>query len=63
MMNQVFYSHAGSRAKTMKNLEYSVVRENIIAKILFAYCAAKFTYRENFHVYGIVSHVMKVCEI
>ena len=30
-----------------------VIRENIIAKILFASCSAKISYRENFHVYGI----------
>ena len=29
-----------------------VIRENIIAKILFASCSAKISYRENFHVYG-----------
>ena len=30
-----------------------VIRENIIAKILFASCSAKIPYRENFRVYGI----------
>ena len=30
----------------------SVIRENIIAKILFASCSAKFLYREIFRVYG-----------
>ena len=29
-----------------------VIRENIIAKILFASCSAKISYHENFHVYG-----------
>ena len=29
-----------------------VIRENIIAKILFASCSAKISYRENFRVYG-----------
>ena len=31
-----------------------VIRKNIIAKILFACCSAKISYRENFRVYGIV---------
>ena len=52
-MSQVFCSHAGARVKTMKSLEYAVVRENIIAK-MFAYFTVKFTYRENFHVYSIL---------
>ena len=30
-----------------------VIRENIIAKILFASYSAKISYRENFRVYGI----------
>ena len=30
-----------------------VIRENIIAKILFASCSAKISYRENFRAYGI----------
>ena len=29
-----------------------VIRENIIANILFASCSAKISYRENFPVYG-----------
>ena len=29
-----------------------VIHENIIAKILFASCSAKISYRENFRVYG-----------
>ena len=37
-----------------QHMEYAVVHKNIIAKILFAYYTAKFTYRKNFHVYGIV---------
>ena len=32
-----------------------VIRENIIAKILFASCSAKISYRENFRVYGITT--------
>ena len=52
-MSQVFCSHAGARTKTTKNLEYAMVRKNIIAKILFAYCTVKFTQRKNFHVYGM----------
>ena len=30
-----------------------MIRENIIAKILFACCLAKISYRENFPVYGM----------
>ena len=30
-----------------------VIHENIIAKILFAFCSAKISYHENFGVYGI----------
>ena len=30
-----------------------VIRENTIAKIMFASCSAKISYRENFRVYGI----------
>ena len=30
-----------------------VICENIIAKILFASCSAKISYRENFRIYGI----------
>ena len=31
----------------------SVIHENIIAKILFASCSAKISYRKNFRAYGI----------
>ena len=31
----------------------TVIRKNIIAKILFASCSVKILYRENFHAYGI----------
>ena len=31
-----------------------VIRENIIAKILFVSCSEKISYRENFRVYGIL---------
>ena len=31
-----------------------VIRKTIIAKILFASCSAKISYRESFHVYGIL---------
>ena len=30
-----------------------VIHENIIAKILFAFCSAKLSYCKNFRVYGI----------
>ena len=30
-----------------------VIRDNIIAKILFASCSAKISYHENFPVYGM----------
>ena len=40
-----------------------LIRENIIAKILFASCLAKFSYREKFRVYGSLWHtnVLLVC--
>ena len=40
-----------------------VIRENIIAKILFASCSAKISYRENFHVYGIHRVQNKKCKV
>ena len=37
-----------------------VIRENIIAKILFASCSAKISYRENFRAYGSSLHARLV---
>ena len=38
-----------------------VIRENIIAKILFASYSAKISYRENFRVYGTLYFYVQVC--
>ena len=43
--------------------EEPVIRENIIAKILFASCLAKISYRENFRVYGIQLKLIFLPEI
>ena len=35
-----------------------VIHKNTIAKILFASCSAKISYRENFCIYGSYSHTV-----
>ena len=61
IISLIFCSHLATLTHEKRENLGPVIRKNIIAKILFTCCTVKFSYRENFRVYGTSDDRAPLC--